>query len=150
MVSRLSDSLRRRPVAFAFASATTKTFTADVLVQATLEGKCRPEDLDWRRTAAFTIFGGGWMGLGQYGLYCQVFERMLPARTSTHALGKMALDQFLHVPFLYFPIFYTVGTAQSLLPLSARPSTKTILVTEPWLCSFRRMGARSMGTRPST
>ena len=36
-------------------------------------------------------------------LYCRVFEALLPARTVLHSAGKMALDQFCHVPLLFLP-----------------------------------------------
>ena len=45
----------------------------------------------------------------RYVLYCRVFEALLPARTVLHSAGKMALDQFCHVPLLFLPVFYSVG-----------------------------------------
>ena len=39
----------------------------------------------------------------RYVLYCRVFEALLPARTVLHSAGKMALDQFCHVPLLFLP-----------------------------------------------
>ena len=65
MLSRGSRALRASPLTFACGSATVKTFTADVMVQTVLEGK-QLEELDRRRTAAFTLFGAAWMGCGQY------------------------------------------------------------------------------------
>ena len=110
MFARLSAAARRRPILLAVASGTVKASSADLLVQTTLEQR-RPKDLDLRRLSAFTMFGGLWMGLGQYVLYCQLFELLLPARTVFASGGKMLLDQFVHVPFLYFPMFYTVGAS---------------------------------------
>lgn len=92
----------------AVASATVKTTSADVLVQSIVEGRRLPSELDTRRTAVFALFGGLWMGMGQYWLYCRVFEVLIPAKTVSGSLGKMALDQGVHVPCLYFPIFYTI------------------------------------------
>ena len=104
---QISAALQRRPFMFACVSATVKTTTADLLVQTTVE---RREEIDVRRLAAFTIFGGLWMGAGQYMLYCKLFEALLPAKTAAAGVGKMVLDQFVHVPFVWFPMFYTVGT----------------------------------------
>ena len=53
-------------------------------------------------------FGGAWMGVGQYLLYCRLFEAMVPGTSAGASLAKMGLDQLCHVPFLYFPFFYTV------------------------------------------
>ena len=107
MFARASDALRRRPMTLACASATAQTFTADVLVQTALE-KRNVLQLDLRRTAAFTLFGGAWVGCGQYLLFCKLFEALIPATTTVASVGKMALDQFAHVPFLYFPIYFSV------------------------------------------
>jgi hypothetical protein len=107
MFVRVSDALRRRPMLFACASATTQTFCADVLVQTSLEQRSVAQ-LDLHRTAAFTLFGAGWVGCGQYVLFCKVFEALVPSATAAASVGKMALDQFLHVPLLYFPIYFSV------------------------------------------
>mmetsp|Transcript_53189 Transcript_53189/g.122217 ORF Transcript_53189/g.122217 Transcript_53189/m.122217 type:complete len:187 (-) Transcript_53189:179-739(-) len=103
VINLLSASARRYPLAVACASTTLKTTSADVIVQTFIE---RREKLDYKRTAAFTIFGCGWMGAGQYFVYCKLLEALLPARTVSAALGKMSLDQFIHVPFVFMPIFY--------------------------------------------
>ena len=46
------------------------------------------------------------MGAGQYVLYCLLFEAIFPAATAAASVGKMFLDQFVHVPFIFLPIFY--------------------------------------------
>ena len=107
MFAALNSALRRRPFLGACAVATVKTTSADVMVQTVVEGRSL-EQIDQRRLCAFSIFGCLWMGAGQYVLFCQVFEAMLPAPTVLHSLGKMALDQFAHVPLLFLPVFYSV------------------------------------------
>lgn len=107
LLPRLSAALKAHPLKAAIASATVKTTTADVMVQTVVEGRSLSE-LDRRRTAVFTLFGGLWMGAGQYLLYCRVFEALLPAKSAGASLGKMFLDQGVHVPLVYFPIFYSI------------------------------------------
>ena len=62
MLARLSSIASRQPLLFGAATATVKTTAADVLVQTTIEGR-RFSELDTKRTAVFTIFGGAWMGV---------------------------------------------------------------------------------------
>ena len=107
MLSRFSSLAARRPMLVGAATATVKTCSADVLVQTTLEGR-RFDQLDTKRTAVFTIFGGCWMGFGQYLLYCRLFEYWVPGTTALASASKAALDQLVHVPLLYFPIFYSI------------------------------------------
>ena len=107
MLARLSSIASRQPLLFGAATATVKTTAADVLVQTTIEGR-RFSELDTKRTAVFTIFGGAWMGVGQYLLYCRLFEAMVPGTTAIASVQKACLDQLCHVPLLYFPIFYCV------------------------------------------
>ena len=107
MFARIGSALRARPFLGACTSATVKTSAADVMVQTVIEGR-GVDEVDRRRLAAFSIFGCLWMGAGQYVLYCRVFEALLPARTVLHSAGKMALDQFCHVPLLFLPVFYSV------------------------------------------
>ena len=106
MLSRFSRLSARWPMAVGIASATAKTTSADLLVQTTVEGRSIDE-IDTTRTLVFTCFGGLWMGAGQYLLYCRLFERMVPGTTAAASAIKMALDQLVHVPLLYFPIFYS-------------------------------------------
>ena len=100
MLARLSSIASRQPLLFGAATATVKTTAADVLVQTTIEGR-RFSELDTKRTAVFTIFGGAWMGVGQYLLYCRLFEAMVPGTTAIASVQKACLDQLCHVPLLY-------------------------------------------------
>ena len=103
--ARVGAALRARPFAGACATATVKTTAADLMVQSIVEQR---SEIDRRRLSAFSIFGLCWMGAGQYVLYCRVFEALLPARTVAASVGKMFLDQFVHVPVLFLPVFYSV------------------------------------------
>jgi len=107
MLARINRLASAQPMAFGAATAAVKTTAADVLVQTAVEGK-ELRQVDTRRTLTFTLFGGLWMGVGQYTLYCKVFEAMVPGKTPVASAGKAALDQLVHVPLLYFPFFYAV------------------------------------------
>jgi hypothetical protein len=105
LLRRLNGLALRRPFAFACGSAVVKSTSADVLVQTAIE---RRDALDAQRTAAFALFGLGWMGAGQYLVYVRLLPALLPATTTRAVLGKVALDQFVHVPFVFMPLFYLV------------------------------------------
>ena len=107
MFAGLGSALKARPFVGACATVTVKTTAADITVQTVIERR-GVDDLDRRRLTAFSLFGFLWMGAGQYVLYCRVFEAVLPAKTVLHSAGKMVLDQFVHVPLLFLPIFYSV------------------------------------------
>ena len=105
LARRFDASAAARPVAFACVTQTLKTTVTDVAVQLGVE---RRETLDVQRTVAFTAFGFAWMGAAQYYIYVRLFDALLPAKTAVTAAAKVALDQFVYVPFVFFPAFYTV------------------------------------------
>ena len=92
---------------FACVSQGAKTTAADTLVQKAVEGR---DALDLERTAAFTVFGTLWMGGAQYYVYVRLFDHLLPARTAATAAAKVCLDQFVWVPFFFFPVFYVIDS----------------------------------------
>jgi protein Mpv17 len=78
----------------------------DVICQRSLED-C--EQLDWRRMGALGVFGLVYSGGVNFAVY-NSFSRVLPATLQTtplrYGVGCTALDNFVHVPFLYTPAFY--------------------------------------------
>ena len=105
--STFSRRAEASPVLFACVSQGAKTTAADTLVQKAVEGR---ESLDLERTAAFTVFGTLWMGGAQYYVYVRLFDHLLPARTAATAAAKVCLDQFVWVPFFFFPVFYVIDS----------------------------------------
>mmetsp|Transcript_11449 Transcript_11449/g.22809 ORF Transcript_11449/g.22809 Transcript_11449/m.22809 type:complete len:422 (+) Transcript_11449:40-1305(+) len=107
------------PLAFGVVFSTFKTSFSDLLVQKTIEKR---EKIDWRRNAAFATFGCFYLGGVQYGIYVKAFGRLFPTSrtfTSKSVAEKLKdkvgmketgyqvfLDQFVHHPLLYFPVFY--------------------------------------------
>eukprot|EP01083_Nonionella_stella_P240856 841581_1 len=59
----------------------------------------------------FGGFGLLYTGMVHYAVYCKlypfIFDRMLKA-TRFGVLGQTAVDQLIHSPLVYFPVFYCV------------------------------------------
>ena len=113
---------KRHPVVFGSVLAALKTGGADYFVQRCFEERDHA-DVQWARVAAFTLFGAGYLGCVQYFVYVRAFTRVLfprakafldmpvrarlrDARGLRDSLGQVALDSFVHAPFMYFPAFY--------------------------------------------
>ena len=109
----------RYPFLFGVVVSGCKTSFSDYLVQKVVE---RREQIDWRRNAAFACFGFFYLGGVQYTLYVPIFGRLFPRaaafatqplaqklRDTSGMLAVLAqtlIDQAIHHPFLYFPVFY--------------------------------------------
>jgi predicted amino acid-binding ACT domain protein len=107
------------PMAFGIALSGCKTSFSDLLVQKVIE---RRENVDWRRNAAFASFGFFYLGGVQYTLYVTVFGRVFPnaarfaakplaqkltdVKGMVHLCAQTFLDQCIHHPLMYFPVFY--------------------------------------------
>jgi len=114
---------KSNPVAFGVTFSTIKTSAADLLVQLKFENK-KFEDVDWRRNSSFAMFGCFYLGGIQYFLYVPFFGRLFPNAASFAAkpirekmtdfkgmaavLGQVFIDQCVHHPLLYFPVFYSL------------------------------------------
>jgi len=110
---------QRRPFAFQLGVATVKTAAADLLVQRYVEGKT---EIDWKRNAVFTVFGGAYLGGFQWLIYVTAFRRWFPnmdkfaAQTLKQKMAnrpgqidlmkQVTFDNFVHYTFIYFPVFY--------------------------------------------
>lgn len=110
---------RQHPLAFGVVVSTLKTSFSDLLVQKVVE---RREEVDWKRNAAFATFGCFYLGGVQYLIYVPVFGRLFPSAAAFAAksvkekmrdlkgmlslCGQVFLDQCVHHPLLYFPVFY--------------------------------------------
>ena len=119
---RLSTVPARFPLAFGVGISAAKTGLADYIAQTHLEKR---ERLDLRRSAVFLAWGAFYLGGVQYFVYVHVFSRVLfpsaaafvakpfSARLADRAgqlvvVKQVALDQFVHHPFVLFPCFYVV------------------------------------------
>jgi len=111
----------KHPFLFGLGISTVKTSASDLLVQSVVERRPLSE-IDWKRNAAFATFGCFYLGGVQYALYVPIFGRIFPNAASFAAkplrdkikdirgigalCGQVFLDQMVHHPFLYFPVFY--------------------------------------------
>lgn len=119
VVSTVTAVPAKYPFAFGVLFSGCKTSFSDYLVQKVVE---RREKVDWRRNAAFACFGFFYLGGVQYTIYVPLFSRLFPnaaafaAKPLQHKLrdtrgivtlfAQTLIDQCLHHPFLYFPVFY--------------------------------------------
>lgn len=121
-----SDVAKKRPFITGFITTGFKTTAADIFAQKVME---RREEMDWRRNATFTAFGFMYLGGFQYFLYNKVFQRLCHHLKYTHgqtvAVGsKVFLDQALHHPFMYFPVFYSIKALAYNQPVYEYATTK--------------------------
>eukprot|EP00930_Biecheleria_cincta_P071117 TRINITY_DN58659_c0_g1_i2.p1 TRINITY_DN58659_c0_g1~~TRINITY_DN58659_c0_g1_i2.p1 ORF type:complete len:220 (-),score=22.96 TRINITY_DN58659_c0_g1_i2:58-717(-) len=99
-------ALEETPVRANVLTAGTLGFTGDVICQIGVEGHDR---MDWRRCFAMTSFGAGYMGVIAYRIY-SAYRLILPANVLKVPLYEglvcSAIDNFVHCPCLYLPVFY--------------------------------------------
>jgi hypothetical protein len=128
----------RHPLAFGVGISTVKTSASDLLVQVVVEKK---QEIDWKRNAAFATFGCFYLGGVQYAIYVPLFGRLFPNAAAFAAkpirekitdvkgiaalCGQVFLDQFIHHPLLYFPVFY--GTRE--MVMSDKPDLLRAMTT---------------------
>ncbi|EKX46745.1 hypothetical protein GUITHDRAFT_94256 [Guillardia theta CCMP2712] len=111
------------PFQFQVVVSTIKTSIADIITQTQIEGKSITE-IDTKRNLVFVVFGATYLGGFQWWLQVTKFRQWFPGMdrfaNATFAeklkdvpgmisAGKqVAFDVFVHLPFMYFPCFYTV------------------------------------------
>lgn len=101
---------QRRPLLVGTATTVLKTSAADLFAQTVIEDK-RWDEVDWRRHGLFCGFGLVYLGGFQYWLYNRAFVRLCAAATRAggragSVAAKVVVDQGLHHPLVYFPVFY--------------------------------------------
>lgn len=119
--SRARTIPMKYPFAFGVAFSTMKTSFSDLLVQKVVEQR---ETIDWKRNSAFATFGCFYLGGVQYAIYVNLFGRMFPnaaafaaksirdklrdPRGMFNTVAQVFLDQCVHHPLMYFPVFYCI------------------------------------------
>ena len=103
MLRWASELARTRPLTLACVTSCAKATAADAVVQTCVE---RRAELARERSCAFALFGFVWMGAGQYLVYVRILDSLLPRTTNATAVAKVVLDQFIHVPLVFMPLFY--------------------------------------------
>ena len=84
-----------RPYSVSFVTCFVKAGIADVIAQTKLEDNTK--GLNWKRTLAFSVWGGAYCGSAQH----VIFTRFIPNLSPRSALGRAALDQFAFTPFVF-------------------------------------------------
>lgn len=123
-VSRIAAIPATYPLVFGAVFTCAKTTGADAFVQLVMEKKT---ELDLKRISVFAVFGLVWMGVFQYYFYSVWLPRLFPGAASFAAKslraklqdrtgmlavgGQLVMEQALYVPFLFFPVYYTMKTA---------------------------------------
>jgi len=122
-IENSSSFMKDHPFKFQLLVATGKTMAADLMVQVVTEGK-KLDEIDWKRNGIFVVFGFTYLGGFQYWLMVNKYRQWFPTMDRFAKLpfaeklkdipgiidaGKMVLfDIFVHLPFIYFPTYYTV------------------------------------------
>ena len=112
----------RNPFVFQLAIATGKTAGADLMVQMVVEKK-KLSEIDWRRNGIFVAFGFAYLGGFQYWIMVNKYRQWFPTMDRfakmpfaekikdtagiIDAAKMVAFDIFVHLPFMYFPSYYT-------------------------------------------
>jgi hypothetical protein len=115
-----NDTAKAHPLLTGIVTSGVKTSAADVFAQKVIEGK---KEMDWTRHAVFCTFGFAYLGAFQYYLYNVKFTKWcapITARFGHKAVApvKVFIDQGLHHPFIYFPVFFSMKAVVSGQPLS--------------------------------
>lgn len=112
---------KKHPFGCGIMTSGIKTSFADIFAQKVMEKR---EEMDWNRHAVFCVFGFTYLGAFQYWLYNIKFTQLCGPITAAfgHVLTspvKVVLDQLVHHPLCYFPVFFTMKTLMQGKPLSA-------------------------------
>ena len=111
------------PFLFQLGVATAKTSAADLVCQVVAERK-KWDEIDWKRNGIFVSFGFVYLGGFQYWIMVNKYRQWFPTMDRFGKLSfaeklkdtagmldaaKMVLfDICVHMPFMYFPSYYTV------------------------------------------
>mmetsp|Transcript_5285 Transcript_5285/g.9478 ORF Transcript_5285/g.9478 Transcript_5285/m.9478 type:complete len:189 (+) Transcript_5285:54-620(+) len=104
LLVRYRSASKARPLAVAFATCFAKGSASDAVAQKVVEQK---DEMKWTRNSAFAFFSGAYLGVGQHFVYNVAFTRLFgPGMELRVGIQKVLADLFLHVPFLYLPLYY--------------------------------------------
>ncbi|KAF6260930.1 hypothetical protein COO60DRAFT_1504019 [Scenedesmus sp. NREL 46B-D3] len=105
-----NEVAQRYPFGTGVVTTVVKTSAADLFAQKVIEKR---EEMDFKRHGVFITFGLFYLAGFQYYLYNHLFVRWCAGMTA--ALGhkgsapiKTFIDQAIHHPFFYFPVFYSM------------------------------------------
>jgi len=140
------------PLLFGACFTSGKTCLADFFVQTYVEGKAL-DDVDWKRTSVFMVFGFFYMGIAQYYLYVELMAKRLYPNAGKYAakslkdkmkdikgtkelFAQVAIDQIIHVPFVFYPCYYLTKCAIMEVPAGHEDQSLPELVWYKWTTNF--------------
>ncbi|GMI16044.1 hypothetical protein TrLO_g1419 [Triparma laevis f. longispina] len=107
--------LQKHPTPVNFITGGTLGFVGDVICQVGLEGKkldkSSSEFIDIRRSLSLSIFGSFYSGgicVRLYSLYPHLTPSFAKSRQLFKGMWASGMDNFIHVPFCYTPMFYFI------------------------------------------
>lgn len=116
---KANEKIKKHPLLFASFFACIKNSVADYTIQKTQQIQYsisathtkEIQPINIRRNLSFALFGLLHIGAGQYIILNKIIPRIIPSLKKipqpTHStLKAITLDQFIHIPFIYFPLFY--------------------------------------------
>lgn len=65
------------------------------------------KSIDCARNARFALFSGLWCGCAQHWVYNIFYPCLIPSTTVYGSMAKVLVDNFMYVPGIYFPVYYT-------------------------------------------
>lgn len=120
--SKLANWPKEHPFLFQLGIATTKTSGADLIVQTVVERK-KWDEIDWKRNGIFVMFGFAYLGGFQYYIMVTKYRQWFPTMDRfaklplaekikdtagiLDAMKMICFDIFVHLPWMYFPSYYT-------------------------------------------
>ena len=151
-LSTISSIPKNHPLMFGACFTCMKTAGADLFVQTYVEKK-EWEDVDFRRTATFAVFGFGYMGVCQYFLYVHLMarrwfpnagayaakslrEKMKDKQGTKELFAQVAIDQIIHIPFIFYPVYYLTKSAIMEKPVGHEDDSVPGLAFYKWKTNF--------------
>eukprot|EP01083_Nonionella_stella_P160891 526304_1 len=98
-----AKSYRKWPYVMAFATCFIKGSVSDGITQTKLENT---EKMDSKRNTRFAVWSGMYCGCVQHVIYNILYQRLFPVVTPLNRVAVTMMDCFIHVPLLFFPIYY--------------------------------------------
>ena len=106
IVARYRSISVKWPLSVAFVTCLAKGSASDAVAQVYLEG-AKPRDIDWGRNARFSLFSAAYLGCGQHFIYNILYTRIFSkARDAVTVFKKVCVDNLIHVPIFYLPLYY--------------------------------------------
>jgi len=144
ILRKYSEIANKYPLACSFGTGGALGGLADVICQVIVE---RCDEFDVRRCFAMTSFGAVYTGSLTtviYGSYMKVLPQSVLSNPLKQGLACTALDNFIHVPFLYTPFFYIFtgflrgkDWDETIKAFALSTSNSLRIVTDPGDISFR-------------